>query len=200
MSGAGSLVRNPSTLAGPSPPKTFSPGGDQEWWVEPVKWLALAVWLAIPIFTYLDVYSPWPAHIVWSAVVASLPLFIVLGGYHRWRRICPLAFFSQIPVLVRRPGIRFIVLAGEAIALHRAGTGDEVVIDRHPAGSVIGEIAVLDQAPRPATLRADAGGVRVMRLDGRAFREALHADPAVAHEVIVTRARRVRGLIQRAGV
>jgi hypothetical protein len=38
--------------------------------------------------------------------VASLPLFIVLVGYHRWRRICPLAFFAQIPVRLRRPGTK----------------------------------------------------------------------------------------------
>lgn len=79
---------------------------DPEWWVQPVKWAALLVWLAIPIFTYLDVYPPWPAHVVWSAIIAGLPLFIVLVGYHRWRKICPLALFSQIPVLLRRPGTR----------------------------------------------------------------------------------------------
>jgi Cyclic nucleotide-binding domain/4Fe-4S binding domain len=38
--------------------------------------------------------------------VAALPLFIVLVGYHRWRRICPLAFFAQLPGLARRPGTR----------------------------------------------------------------------------------------------
>jgi hypothetical protein len=43
---------------------------------------------------------------VWTIVVAALPLFIVLVGYHRWRRICPLAFVSQIPVRLRRPGTR----------------------------------------------------------------------------------------------
>src|SRR5262249_1098345 len=44
--------------------------------------------------------------LVWTVVVAALPLFIVLVGYHRWRRICPLAFFAQLPAHLRRPGTR----------------------------------------------------------------------------------------------
>ncbi len=80
--------------------------GDPEWWIQPVKWAALVVWLAVPLFSYFDIRQPWPAHIVWSVVAPGLPLFIILAGYHRWRRICPLAFFSQIPVLLRRPGTR----------------------------------------------------------------------------------------------
>jgi hypothetical protein len=52
------------------------------------------------------VAQPLAGRIVWTIAVASLPLFIVLVGYHRWREICPLAFFSQIPVLLRRPGTR----------------------------------------------------------------------------------------------
>ena len=94
----------------------------------------------------------------------------------------------------------FIVLAGEVIVLHRAGTDEEVVIDRHSVGGVIGEIAVLDPGPRSATLRTGPTGVRVLRLDGAAFREALSADPAVAKGVIRTLAQRVRGLIQHVGV
>lgn len=89
----------------PSPVPTGSLSNrDPEWWVRPVKWSALVVWLAIPISTYLS--RPWPSHIVWSVIIAGLPLFIILVGYHRWRDICPLAFFSKIPVLLRRPGTR----------------------------------------------------------------------------------------------
>lgn len=77
---------------------------DQEWWVEPLRWAALAVFIAVPIFTFL--VQPLAGRVVWTIVVAALPLFIVLVGYHRWRRICPLAFFAQIPVALRRPGTR----------------------------------------------------------------------------------------------
>ena len=77
-----------------------------EWWVEPIKWVALAVFLAVPLFAHLPVMQPYAGRVVWTMVVAALPLFIVLIGYHRWRRLCPLAFFAQIPVRLRRPGVK----------------------------------------------------------------------------------------------
>lgn len=79
---------------------TENPRG--EWWVAPVKWFALAVFVAIPIFSLL---WPWLAgRVVWTVVVAAIPLFIVLIGYHRWRDICPLAFFAKLAGLLRLPG------------------------------------------------------------------------------------------------
>ena len=77
---------------------------DSEWWVEPLKWVALAIFIGLPIFSYFS--QAFAGRVVWTVVVAALPLFIVLIGYHRWRRICPLAFFAQIPVRLRRPGSR----------------------------------------------------------------------------------------------
>src|SRR5215210_1153169 len=79
---------------------------NMEWWVEPIKWVALTVFLAVPAFAHLPVMQPFAGRIVWTMVVAALPLFIVLIGYHRWRRLCPLAFFAQIPVRLRRPGVK----------------------------------------------------------------------------------------------
>lgn len=84
-------------------PKDLAPS---EWWLRPLQWAGLAVWLAIPVFMYFYIYRPWAAHVLWSIFIAGLPLFIILIGYHRWRLICPLAFFSQIPVRLRRPGGR----------------------------------------------------------------------------------------------
>jgi CRP-like cAMP-binding protein len=80
------------------------PATDGEWWVEPIRWAALAVFIAVPIFAY--VFQDYAGGVVWTILVASLPLFIVLVGYHRWRRICPLAFFAQLPALLKRPGTR----------------------------------------------------------------------------------------------
>jgi hypothetical protein len=77
-----------------------------EWWVEPIKWAALVVFIAVPLFAHLPLMQPYAGRLVWTVVVAALPLFIVLIGYHRWRRLCPLAFFAQIPVRLRRPGVK----------------------------------------------------------------------------------------------
>jgi hypothetical protein len=76
-----------------------------EWWVEPIKWIALVVFIAIPVFAHIEMMESIAGRVVWTMVVAGLPLFIVLVGYHRWRRLCPLAFFAQIPVRLKRPGI-----------------------------------------------------------------------------------------------
>ncbi|MBV9957332.1 MAG: 4Fe-4S binding protein, partial [Acidobacteria bacterium] len=77
---------------------------DAERWVEPLKWAALAVFIGVPVFSLL--VQSLAGRVVWTIVVAALPLFIVLVGYHRWRRLCPLAFFAQIPVRLRIPGTR----------------------------------------------------------------------------------------------
>jgi Cyclic nucleotide-binding domain len=80
------------------------PTTDDHWWVEAIRWAALAVFTAVPIFAYF--FQDYAGGVVWTILVASLPLFIVLVGYHRWRRICPLAFFAQLPAHLKRPGTR----------------------------------------------------------------------------------------------
>jgi Cyclic nucleotide-binding domain len=67
----------------------------------------------------------------------------------------------------------FILLDGEVLILRGRGA-DEHVINVVGPGSLIGEMAVLDPAPRSATVRAGAKGVRVLRLNGDAFREVLN--------------------------
>jgi hypothetical protein len=79
--------------------------GEAEWWIGPVKWVALAVFIAVPLFAHTQMMEMLAGRVVWTVVVAAIPLFIVLVGYHRWRRLCPLAFFAQIPVRLKRPGI-----------------------------------------------------------------------------------------------
>src|SRR5262245_55709540 len=71
-------------------------------WLATLRWAALAVWLVIPVLGLLA--QPVAGRLVWTVAVAALPLFIVLVGYHRWRRICPLAFFAQLPNRLRLPG------------------------------------------------------------------------------------------------
>src|SRR6266850_7594192 len=75
-----------------------------ERWIRNLRWTALAVFAGVPLLGFLA--QPYAGRVVWTIVIAALPLFIVLVGYHRWRRICPLAFVSQIPVMLLRPGSR----------------------------------------------------------------------------------------------
>jgi hypothetical protein len=74
------------------------------WWVEPVRYVALAVFAGFFVF---DLTVPGLAgRAFWTVAVASLPLFFVLAGYHRWRRICPLAFVADLPTRFGRAGRR----------------------------------------------------------------------------------------------
>ena len=77
---------------------------DDDWWIEPIRWTALAVFISVPVFAYF--FPDYAGGVVWTILVAGLPIFIVLVGYHRWRRLCPLAFFAQLPTRVNRPGTR----------------------------------------------------------------------------------------------
>ena len=85
-------------------PPQRSPAPEAEWWVEPIAWVALVVFLVLPILS--AVYEDYAGGVVWTMLIASLPVFIVLVGYHRWRRICPVAFLTQLPARVQRPGTR----------------------------------------------------------------------------------------------
>ena len=63
------------------------------------------------------------------------------------------------------------------------------------AGACLGEMAVLDAAPRSATVTAQ-DEVRALVLGGAAFRDVLHAQPAVAEGVLRVLTQRLRALIQ----
>jgi Cyclic nucleotide-binding domain len=89
----------------------------------------------------------------------------------------------------------FILLAGEVLIFRGLGA-DERVINVEGPGSLIGEMAVLDPAPRSTTVRAGAHGVTVLRLNGDAFREVLNANPSIASGIIRTLAQRLRSTVQ----
>lgn len=76
----------------------------KEAWLKPVSRLLLAVFIALPTVGYLA--PRWAGRLTWTVVVAGLPLFIVVVGYHRWRRICPLAWFAQLAAATGHPGER----------------------------------------------------------------------------------------------
>ncbi|HYR45759.1 MAG TPA: cyclic nucleotide-binding domain-containing protein, partial [Thermoanaerobaculia bacterium] len=86
----------------------------------------------------------------------------------------------------------FILLEGGVI-VSRSGSSIQKVVGQEEAGALIGEMAVLDPAPRSATVVAGADGARVLRLNGDAFRHTLELEPAIADGVIRALARRLRG-------
>jgi hypothetical protein len=89
----------------------------------------------------------------------------------------------------------FILLAGEVLIFQGRGA-DEHLIGVEGPGSLIGEMAVLDPAPRSATVRSGANGVHVLHLNGGAFRDVLNANPTIASGIIRTLAQRLRSTVQ----
>jgi hypothetical protein len=86
----------------------------------------------------------------------------------------------------------FILLSGSVNVFRRDEDGEDKLVTTEKAGVLIGEMAVLDPAPRAATVVAAEGGIRVLRLDGDAFRDALSDNPSIASGVIRTLAHRLR--------
>ena len=81
----------------------FTDGGAAPGWVTAAR-VVLVLALCATIPTILGVRHG--NRILWTMAIAALPLFFVLGGYHLWRRICPLAVAGQLGRLVGRPGTR----------------------------------------------------------------------------------------------
>jgi hypothetical protein len=81
----------------------FTDAGTVPGWVTAAR-VVLIFALASTIPTVLML--PQGNRIVWTVLIASLPIFFVVGGYHLWRRICPLAVAGQLGRLLGRPGTR----------------------------------------------------------------------------------------------
>src|SRR5262245_60881036 len=63
-------------------------------WVERIRTAALVVFPAVIVLAV--VVPGFAGRAFWTVAIAALPLFFVIAGYHRWRRICPLAFVAQL--------------------------------------------------------------------------------------------------------
>jgi hypothetical protein len=85
----------------------------------------------------------------------------------------------------------FALLDGE-VSVVQTVDGVERTLHTAGPGTSIGELTVLDPAPRAATVVAATVAVRVLRLSGAAFRAALQSNPAVSESVIRMLVRRLR--------
>jgi hypothetical protein len=81
----------------------FTDGGTVPGWVTAARIvLVLALCATVPTILMVEHGN----RILWTMGIAALPLFFVVGGYHLWRRLCPLAVVAQLGRLVGRPGTR----------------------------------------------------------------------------------------------
>lgn len=92
----------------------------------------------------------------------------------------------------------FIIVNGKIEVIRRSGQSENLIAVRG-AGDFVGEMAILESAPRFATLRAE-GDVRVLVIEGEAFKTILMSRPEVAISVLRHMSTRVRQLNERAGI
>jgi signal transduction histidine kinase len=84
----------------------------------------------------------------------------------------------------------YIVVDGEFEVLKKS-EAQEIVIAVREGGEVFGEMALLDQAPRTATVRAKKES-HVLRLPGAAFQKTLTQSPSAAMSILKTVSKRLR--------
>jgi CRP-like cAMP-binding protein len=127
----------------------------------------------------------------WADVLAEIPLFSGLSKRHL-NKIAGLAKtrrYARFTAVVRegeRGDSFYVILDGEVLVKPAGRRGV-----RLKAGDWFGEMALLDGAPRTATVEAQTE-VLVMVLGRKAFQKAVEADPKIAMVLLRTLAARLR--------
>ena len=85
----------------------------------------------------------------------------------------------------------FVILAGRVRVIHRADDGTERTVRTYGEGDHIGELAVLRNAPRMATVVADGGSVRTLVIGGEGLTAILRERPDAAMAMLATLAERI---------
>lgn len=95
------------------------------------------------------------------------------------------------------PGALYIVGGGHLGVFALSGDGHtEVRLSTLRSGEVFGEMALLTDEPRSATVRADPGGAEVLRLERERFLDLIRREPTVAHVIATTLTRRLRSNVK----
>jgi CRP/FNR family transcriptional regulator, cyclic AMP receptor protein len=116
---------------------------------------------------------------------ATLDALAAAATVTRYRRGDPV-------VVAGEPGGDLLVVAaGRLKVVSRSVDGIDVVLAVAGEGDTLGELSVLDGAPRSATVEAADAAV-VVRVSGAAVRRTIRAHPDLAEEIIVQQAAMIR--------
>jgi CRP/FNR family cyclic AMP-dependent transcriptional regulator len=89
----------------------------------------------------------------------------------------------------------FVVQAGQVQVVAERG-GEETLLRVAQAGELLGEMAIFEQQPRSATLRA-LGETKILTIDKKSFLGGIHEDPSLAFRIVQTMSHRIRDLTDR---
>lgn len=98
----------------------------------------------------------------------------------------PIAAGTQVTQQGTRGAELVIILSGKARCLI-----DDKEVAQFGPGDFFGEMSLLDNSPRSATVVADTA-IDALVLDGREFKGLVEAAPAIAWKMLVAMARRLR--------
>jgi CRP/FNR family cyclic AMP-dependent transcriptional regulator len=94
------------------------------------------------------------------------------------------------------PGNTLFIIASGKVEVLKNFSGSQRVLATHGPSEYVGEMAILESAPRSATLRA-SGDTRVLVINGDAFKSILLDRPEVAIFVLKIMSSRMRELNER---
>jgi len=123
----------------------------------------------------------------------SIPIFAGLGG-RQLERIAQLMDEVDVPagkVLMRQGelGAEMFIIVSGSFTIDRNGN----VIRECGAGAALGELAILSEGPRSATVTANEPG-RLLVAGHREFHELLDVAPEIAKHMLETLAQQLRAL------
>ncbi|MHB8574970.1 MAG: cyclic nucleotide-binding domain-containing protein [Dehalococcoidia bacterium] len=133
--------------------------------------------------------------------LARIPLFRQMSQEYleRLGRVARERHFKAGDVILHEgnPGIAFFGIASGNVEVVRGSGGDESVINNLGPGGSFGEMALLTELPRMATVRAvdDVTCIAMSRLD---FLDALRDQPEIAIQLLKTLAELLRQAEERA--
>ena len=128
----------------------------------------------------------------WATVLAGLPLFAQVGK----RQLTKIAELARIADYGH--GNVVMQQGDPADSFHLVLSGKARVVGKPRArilrtGDYFGEMALIDGAPRSATVAAD-GELRTMRIPRKPFMRLVEREPSIAVALLAELAGRVRGL------
>ena len=126
-------------------------------------------------------------------LLRSIPIFAGLDG-RQLEKIAQLTDEVDVPagkVLMRQgePGNEMFIIVSGSFTIERNGN----VIRECGAGAALGELAILSEGPRTATVTANEPG-RLLVVGHREFHSLLDVAPGISRHLLETLARQLRAL------